>query len=403
MIIRKKCRICEGRLIKIISLNKICLVGNFLKLKKKQKRYPISLNYCNKCFHIQIAEIISPKKLFSNYLWETGISKSNYDIFRDIAFQYKSKINKKTKVFEIASNDGSFLKFLRKKFSCMTVGIDPAANFLNKTNKITQINGFFDYKKSYQIIKKFGQFDLIFARNVLAHVINPNEIFRGIRNLLKINGCAVIEVPHLLPIIKNLQYDNIFHEHNGFHSIKSIKDLCDKNELYLSNVIKIKSQGGSIRCEIKRIDNIKNKSKILNFIKEEKKAKLFNKNFLLSYKFKIISHKVKLIDLLKSLKAKKYKISIYGASGKGQALIQFNNISNKLVDKVYDKSKMKINKYTPGSNLYIEKSSNIKRKNIDYLFLSSWNLKNEIIKQEKIFLKSGGRFIVPFPEPKVIK
>ena len=116
----------------------------------------------------------------------------------------------------------------------------------------------FNYAISKRIHRKHGKFDLIFARNVLAHVTDPNEIFRGVKELLSNNGTFVVEVPHLMPILKNLQYDNIFHEHQGFHSLKSIYDLCKLNGLILSNIHMIDSQGGSIRCEIK---NQKNKIK----------------------------------------------------------------------------------------------------------------------------------------------
>lgn len=404
MIIRKKCRICKGKLKKIISFNKITLVGFFYKKIKKQKKYPISLNFCINCKHVQIAEIINPKKLFSKYLWETGLSKSNYQIFDQIIKTYRHKLNKQSKVFEIASNDGSFLRYLKKKIDCDAYGIDPASNLIKKEKKISQIKGFFSSKESKKILKKYGRFDFIFARNVLAHVTEPNEIFKGIKNLLKVKGCAVIEVPHLLPIIKNLQYDNIFHEHQGFHSIKSIYDLCKRNNLYLNNIKKINSQGGSIRCEIKK-NYYKNKhnKKIKNFINNEKREKLFDKKFLLKFKSKVFLHQKKLFNLLKKLKLKNKKISIYGASGKGQALLQFCNIDSKLIDKVYDKSKLKMKQYTPGTNIYIENPSKINRDNIDFLFLSSWNIKDEIINQERNFIKNGGKIILPFPYPKIIR
>ena len=135
------------------------------------------------------------------------------------------------------------------------------------------------FSLSKKILRKYGKFDLIFARNVLAHVTNPNEIFKGVKALLSKKGIFIVEVPHLLPILKNLQYDNIFHEHQGFHSLKSIKDLCDRNGLIVSNVNKIDSQGGSIRCEIRNKKNEVN-SKVKKFINYETKNNLFNDKYL---------------------------------------------------------------------------------------------------------------------------
>ena len=401
---RKKCRICFGVLKKIISFNKISLVGDFSKRKINKTKYPISLNFCKKCKHVQIAEIIKPERLFSKYLWQTGISKTNMLLFDDLIKGYRNKINKNTKVLEVASNDGSFLNYLDKKFNNFIVGIDPAKNLQKRNSNLIQIPGFFSFTESKKILKKFGKFDFIFARNVIAHVTDPNEIFSGIKNIIKDNGCAVIEVPHLYPILKNLQYDNIFHEHQGFHSIKSIYDLCKRNKLILSKVEMIKSQGGSIRCEVRKENNLKIKrKKIFKYINNERKNGLFNENYLKKYSFRILKHKTKLINLLKKIKLKGKRISIYGASGKGQALLQFCNIDEKLIDNVYDISKLKHNKFTPGTNLKILDSKRIRQeKKIDFLFLSSWNLKKEIIQQEKKFKNRGGKFIIPFPTPRII-
>jgi SAM-dependent methyltransferase len=402
MKIRKKCRICNSTIKKIITFNRISLVGNFFENKGDNKKFPISLNFCKKCKHVQIAEIINPKKLFSNYLWQTSVSKTNFLIFQDLINSYKKKFSKKTKVLEIACNDGSFLKFLQKKFNCLLVGVDPAKNIFKKKYGLHFINNFFNYSTGKKIKNKFGKFDLVFARNVLAHVTDPNEIFKGVKELISENGSFIIEVPHLLPILRNLQYDNIFHEHQGFHSVKSINDLCKKNGLALSNIKTTNSQGGSIRCEIKNKTNKTNKV-IRNFLTIEKKNKLFTSSFLKSFKKKILIHNQILFNFLSNLKKKNKKISVYGASGKGQALLQFCKIDQFIVDKVYDKSVLKNKKFTPGTNIEINLPKKIDRKNIDYLLLLSWNIKKEILKQEKNFLKKGGKFIIPFPKPKIIK
>ena len=359
----KTCRICKKNLKLIIDLGKICLVGDFKNNKKKQKKYNISLNYCESCKHVQISEHIKPDLLFKNYLWETGVSKSNISIIKNyFTILRKYKINRHSKLLEVASNDGSFVKKINNFFKCTVIGVDPAKNFKKKYPKnIKFINNYFDEHSSKKIEKKFGKFDFIIARNVVAHVSNPNKIFSGFNKLLKKDGVGIIEVPHLFNIIKENQYDNIFHEHIGFHSLKSLKDLCEMSKLKIFDVQKINSQGGSLRC----------------FIAKKKSAYKTSKN-------------------------KNKKISIYGASGKGQALMQYCGIDNKIIDHVYDKGKLKIGKYTPGTNIKILNPDKINVKNVNYLLILTWNLKREIILQEKFFKKAGGKFIVPFPKPKII-
>ncbi len=402
-----KCRICKGKLIKIVDLGKISLVGNFTKKKTKQKKYKISINFCSDCKHVQITEILNPNLLFKKYLWETGVSISNINLIKNLLKKIKKfGISKKSKVFEIASNDGSFLNHINYKYHCLAVGIDPAKNFKSKLKKkkIFTIVNYFNVNQSKKIKKKFKTFDYIIARNVLAHVPDPNQIFKGVENLLSKNGKFIVEFPHLENIIRHNQYDNIFHEHIGFHSLKSIIDLADKHNLKVFDIDKIDSQGGSIRCFIchkSTSEKISNKIKFV--INSEKKLGLYSAKKLKKFKVKIISHIKKIKSLLLNLKNKQKKISIYGASGKGQALMQFCNINNKIVDYVFDKSKLKQGLFTPGTQIRIKNSKDIKKTNIDYLLLLSWNLKKEIIKQEKNFVKNGGKFIVPFPSPKILK
>ncbi len=399
------CRICKGKLIKIIDLGKISLVGNFLRRLKKQKKFKISLNFCIKCKHVQIAEILNQDLLFKKYLWETGISVSNIRIIKDIIKKLKKYgVSKKSKILEIASNDGSFLNLINKKFKCLTVGIDPANNLKRLSKKkIFTITNYFNFEQSMKIKRRFDTFDYIFARNVLAHVPDPNKIFKGVKNLLNKNGKFILEVPHLDNIIRYNQYDNIFHEHIGFHSLKSIIDLSIKHNLKVFDVEKIDSQGGSIRCFLSNKNSSEKISRRVKLvIKAEQKLGLNSSTKLRKFKVKILLHIKKLKKLLQDLKKKQKRISIYGASGKGQALMQFCNINKKIIDYVFDKSSLKQGCYTPGTQIKIKNPSDIKKTNIHYLLLLSWNLKKEIIQQEKNFIKNGGKFIIPFPSPKIL-
>ena len=401
-----KCRICNGKLNLIIDLGKIALVGNFFKLSKKLKKYKISLNFCKICKHVQIAEILNPDLLFKNYLWETGNSKSNIFLIRNLIKKLKEfGINKKSKVLEIASNDGSFLKLIRVKFKCFIVGVDPAKNFKKKlkTKKIYTIFDYFNFKLSQKLNKKFNKFNFVFARNVVAHVPNPNEIFKGVFNILKNNGIFILETPHLMNIYKYNQYDNIFHEHIGFHSLKSFIELSKRNNLKVFDVEEIDSQGGSIRCYICKKNNpIKVSNKIKSLLSKEKNLGLNSSIKLMNFKSKILNHTDQMRKLLIRLKNKRKKISIYGASGKGQALMQYCKIDNKYINYVFDKSKLKQNCYTPGTNIKIRDPKILKKTNTEYLLILSWNIKKEIIKQEKNFVKHGGKFIIPFPKPKIL-
>ena len=402
---KKKCRICNNKLISILNFKKVALSGNFIRKFeiKKEKKYPLSVGVCNKCKHLQIQDLVNPKKLFNYYDWETGISKSNIELILDLlkSLKKKFKLNNESKILEIASNDGSLLNEAKKIYKSYVLGIDPAKNLskVSRKNKINTIVDFFSYKISKKIKKKYNTFDFCIARNVIAHTPNPNDIFKGVRNLISDKGVFIIEVPHLENIYIENQYDNIFHEHVGFHSLKSIIDLSIQNDLRVFDVEKIDSQGGSIRCYIsKKNSNFKESINIKKILNKEKKIGLFKLKSWFNFSNKVNKHSRKLHNYLKKIKKEKNNISAYGASGKGQTLLQICKIGSYL-DNIYDKSKMKQGKFTPGTHIKIIDPKFINVKKTKYLLLLSWNLAKEISKQESKFIKNNGKIIVPFPMP----
>lgn len=406
-----KCRICGGKLKKILNYGHHALSGSFVKSKKNfynEKKYPLNLCFCKSCSHIQIKEIINPKKLFENYLWETGVSKTNLNLIKELVIQLNKikKINNSSRVLEIASNDGSLLDVIYKKFRSSVIGVDPAKNFksLYKKKKIKFFCSFFRKNISKKILLKEKKFDFVIARNVIAHVPNPNEIFYETEKLLKDQGIFLLEFPSLHTIFKGLQYDNVFHEHIGYHSLKSIIDLANRNKLELFDYCIVESQGTSLRCFFKK----KNKSQIINNVKinkylmNEKKNKLYDLKTWIKFSLKIKKHSSNLNNYLQMLKKKKYKISAYGASGKGQSLLQFLKINKSTIDYVFDKSKLKLGKFTPGTRIPILPPSKIGEINVDYILLLTWNLKKEIISESNKFIRNGGKFIIPFPKIQTI-
>ena len=406
---KKNCRICKGKLITIINFKKVALSGKFLIKRqiKNEKKYPLSLAVCKNCKHIQIKNIIDPKKLFNHYDWETGISTSNVNLIKNLIVRLnkKIKIDKNSKVFEIASNDGTLLKEIKNRYKSKILGIDPAQNLrkISLKKNVPTIVDYFSSSKAKNIRKKYGCFDFCIARNVIAHTKNPNDIFKGVRNILNDQGIFVVEVPHLYYIYKDNQYDNVFHEHIGFHSLKSIQDLCTKNFLKIIDVEIINSQGGSLRCFIsKQTANIKPVNKVNNFLQKEIRKNLFKMNTWNNFAVKINNHRKKLKNFLKKLKQSNYSISAYGASGKGQALLQFCKINKNYIDFIYDKSRFKQGKFTPGTHIKIIDPKFINLYKPNYLLLLSWNISKEIIQQEKRYLNRNGKMIVPFPKPKIL-
>ena len=355
---------------------------------------------CLVCNHLQLSHVVNPRKLFSKYLFVSGTSKTNLNHFKKYAQECKKRFLKvNSKIIDIASNDGSFLKFFDKKD--LRVGIDPAKNILPniKSKNYFNENKFFSYKESERLKRKYGRFNLITANNVCAHVDNLSNFIRGIKNLLKNDGVFIFEVGYFHDVYKNKTFDTIYHEHLDYHLFKPLINFFQKFELEIFDVKNIFIQGGSLRVYVCHRGKRKvNKANIIGILKEENKINYSNTKTFLNFQKFIDRKKLKLINKIEILKNKNFNIAGYGASAKSTTFLNFFKINNKKIEFVADLNKLKQFKYTPGSNIKILPPSAILEKKIEYLIILSWNFSKEIIFQNLDFLKKGGRIIIPFPE-----
>ncbi len=406
-ILKKKsqCRLCGSKkLINSIDLGKSPLANQFLIKKSKVKKYPLKVLRCNSCNHLQLSHVINEKKLFSKYLFVSGTSKTNLKHFYEYAKECSKRfLKRKSKILDIAANDGSFLNYFDKKN--VRVGIDPAKNILpsSKSSNYFMENKFFNLQESKLLKKKYGKFDLITANNVFAHVDKLNDFTKGVKNILKTDGVFIFEVGYFYDVYKNKTFDTIYHEHLDYHLLIPLITFFKKNNMDIFDIKSIPIQGGSIRIYVSHEGRKKiiNKN-IIKFIKKEKNINFSNNEIFRDYQKFIDRKKITLLNKIKFLKKKNFNIAGYGASAKSTTLLNYFGINTKHLDFIVDLSKLKQFKYSPGSALNILPVNEIYKNKIDYLIILSWNFSREIISQNIKFIMMGGKFIIPFPKTTII-
>jgi len=400
-----KCRCCNKIGIKeILDYGVVALADGFLYEKEisNENKYPLKLCICENCFHVQIDEIIDPKILFENYVWETGISKSILE-FADKLYKKTKElmIKNESKILEIASNDGTVLsKFKQNGYNIL--GVEPAKNIARDANEkgIQTIDEFFNYETAKKIAKNYGKWDVCIARNVIAHVSDLHGFVKGIQTILAKDGFALIEFPHLQRMYSDLQYDQVFHEHIGYHSLHSIVSLFGSYQMEVFDVEELEVHGGSLRVFIKHAGSEREqKYDVVKAMVSELNSGIFSINNWESYANRCEVHKNTLRGMIEKCKNDGEKIIIYGASGKGQSLTQMSGLTKDMISGVVDKSIMKQGKLTPGSHIKIHPTEFIYECKANVILLCAWNIAKEIVSQEKRFTKLGGRFLLPFPEP----
>jgi SAM-dependent methyltransferase len=395
-----RCRLCEdSRLTKVIDLGKTPLANSFSSIiKKKELLVPLGVDLCESCFHLQLTHIANPKKMFENYLYVSGTSRVTRNHFKSYSENLKKifKKNKKIKILDIASNDGTFLKnFKSKKFDCY--GIDPAKN-LNKdiSNKNIKImTGFFSEKKSSEIKSNYGDYDIITANNVFAHVDNLIDFSKGVKNILNKDGIFVFEVSYLIEVIKRNTFDTIYHEHMSFHSYYPLEFFFKKLDMRVYDYKFTKVQGGSIRFYVCHKNGKFKKNKNLDTLKliELKNFKINKSQTYKKMQGIIYKKKNRIKKMISQLISQKKTLIGYGAAAKTTTLLNYFGITYKHFKFIVDDNPLKQNKFTPGTKIPIKSSYNIYKANVDYIFLLSWNFSKSIIQKHKKFIKKGGVFI----------
>ena len=368
-----------------------------------ERRYPLTLVLCQQCFHLQIREILDPTLLFVDYVWETGIPASIQRYCHEFADAVLTRTQEvaSPSVFEIASNDGTMLKEFRSR-GCRLLGVDPARNIAKKADAagIPTIPDFFGERVARDVLAQHGQWDIVIARNVLAHVADVHGLVGGLKLLLAPQGTAVVEVPHLLDLHRELQYDQVFHEHIGYHSLDSIIRLCEMHDLSVFDVEHPWVHGGTVRAYVAHASaNRRPTPAVAEILAEEQAAGILSRQAWQDFGDRARTQKRLLRAELASLRDAGKMVVGYGAAAKGMSMIQFCDLDEQFVAYVADKSAMKIGKLAPGSHIPIVSPDRMHADPVDVVVVFAWNFAREILEQEQAMRDRGVRFLHPIPEP----
>ena len=400
----KNCRSCKSKkLVKLYSLGNQYFTGIFPSNKySKIPRGNLGMLICNNCKLLQLDENFDSNEMYGdNYGYMSSLNKSMISHLYLKALNLKKKYNLRYKnsILDIGSNDGTFLAFFNKNFNLF--GCDPTIKKFGKFYRrdITKIQNFFS-SNLFENIK----FDLITSISMFYDLPDPLKFAKEINSILKKDGVWHIELSYMPMMIKNRSYDTICHEHLEYYSLKSLKYLLTKAGLKIINLSFNQINGGSIEVDIvKRNSKYKECKDLINWVLESERVNQYNEiKKHKSFFIECLNHKKLLKKLLVTLKKQNKKVVGYGASTKGNVLLQFCGINSKIINNIAEVNKYKFNRYTPGSNIKIISEKNVRSKKPDYMLVLPWHFKDYIVKRERNFLKDGGKLIFPLPEIEIV-
>lgn len=407
---RRNCRICgRSNLIKLLDLGMAPLANAFLTkraLRNPEPRFPLVVYFCKNCGLLQLLDIVIPELLFRNYFYFTSTSPPLAEHFIELGKNLTRRFiaSKKDLVIDIGGNDAALLAGIKSK--CRVLNIEPAKNIAktSKARDIDTIPEFFSRKLANKILKQYGAAKVITASNVFAHTDDPQEIMGGVKTLIGSKGVFVIEthwVANLLGLAGAGSFDQIYHEHLSYFSLSALRNLLGRAGLKIFDARLIPVHGQSLQVYAAMGDFAVSGS-VGKILKREKKLGLQKTATYLSFARKVQKNKHQLKHLLLKLKKEGNSIVGYGAPAKGNILLSYFQIDDKILDFIIDYAPAKQGLYTPGMHIPIFSINKLKNHSPDYLLLLAWNYADFILEKEKELRKRGVKFIIPTPKVKII-
>ena len=400
-----KCQISNSKKLKsIIFLGYLPPVNTLRKINStptEEKSFPAELLYCEESKLAQLGCIVDKKILFPySYPYTSSTTKILRENFVDLCKEVTkiTNIKKEDLIIDIGSNDGNLLQNFKDNHRVLGVTPEKIGKLAIKKG-IPTIIDYFNKKTHKNILKKYGQAKIITATNVFAHIDNINEILKYIIRTLTDDGIFISESHYLLPLIKELQYDTIYHEHMRYYSVQSLNYLFKKNNLEIIDVKEIPTHGGSIRVYAAKKGRYQISKNVKIQLNKEKKF-LNYKNFK-EFRHKVSMSKVKLYNLISNIKSNKKKIYGVGAPSRASTLINYVGLDQDLIDCVLEvNGSYKIGNYIPGTKIPILNEKILIKDKPDYLMLFSWHISKEL---KKNLRNKGfkGKFIIPLPNPRI--
>ena len=388
----------------IISLGYLPPVNKMQKVGKKKEEsifFPVDLVYSKTSKLVQLNNLVDKSILFpKEYPYTSSTTKILRENFKEL---YKEcceliNLNSDDLIIDIGSNDGNLLNNFKNNHKVLGVTPENIGKVAIKKGIKTLIK-YFDRKTSNHILKKFGKAKIITATNVFAHIENVNNLMQNILKILKTDGIFITESHYLVSLIKDLQYDTIYHEHLRYYSLSSLKYLLEKYNLSIFHAKKIPTHGGSIRVYAARKGKFKTLNSVKKILDEEKKFlnwKNFNK-----FRSDVVKSKLNLYKILNNIVKNKQKIYGIGAPSRASTLINYLGLTNEVLQNVCEvDGSYKIGNYMPGTNIPIISEKKLYSDQPEYALLLSWHISKELIANLK---RKGfkGKFIIPLPYPKI--
>lgn len=406
---RQTCRLCgSSRLKLVVPFPATPVADAYVPAKQKseiQPEYALDLYLCEGCGLVHLRDVVNPELIYRKYLYETTTSPGLMEHFRKYAQDVMGRIkpSKWDFVVEIGSNDGTLLNFFKEK-GLRVLGIDPARDIAQKATMagIETWPEFFTAKLGDKIKREKGAAHIIIANNVIANIDQLDELMEGIRALLAPDGVFIFETGYLVDSVQHMVFDNVYHEHISYFSVKPLDEFFTRQGMQLVRVDRVSTKGGSIRGTVQLAGGPRSvESSVPELIKLEMQSGIYEPKRYAAFAAQLSVEKRKLLELLKDLKSKGKTVAGYGASHSVTTFIYYFELGDKL-EFLLDDNPRKHHTFSPGYHIPVFASEALYERKPDYIIILAWRFYEPIIQKHQGYLEQAGHFVIPLPKMKVI-
>ncbi len=411
-----KCRIAGDELIPLFSLEELYVSDFVEKQPENKEKFKLKLMFSKKSGLVQLEEGVDPNKMYGRYWYRSGTNDTMRKQLKNVVDSclYVKKINDKGLWLDIACNDGTLLSYVPDQFG--KLGIDPVEDsYVKESSKYADqiIQDFFSLDAYNKSIFKDKKCDIITCIAMFYDLEDPIAFLKDVEKVLKDDGLFIIQMSYTPLMVEQLAFDNICHEHLMYYNLHSIKYLVENSGFKIVDCELNDVNGGSFRVYLQKENATKNsfatapyrdvaRFRIESLLKYEKDLGVMNVDYYLNFYKEIENLKNLTVEFIKKEKEKGKSIWVYGASTKGNTLLQYFGLDKTLIDGAAERSPYKFGLKTIGTDITIYSEEDMRKANPDYLLILPWHFIDEFIKREKAYLESGGKFIVPCPKFEII-
>lgn len=373
-------------------------------LHSPEKWFPLRVMVCTDCWLVQTEDYSGADELFSkDYAYFSSFSTTWLQHAKDYARMAveRFKLGKGSKVVEVAANDGYLLQYFKaREIPCL--GVEPTAGTAAaaRIKGIEIIEDFFGVPLAQKMLADGLGADLMIANNVLAHVPDINDFVAGFATMLKPNGVATFEFPHLMRLVEGTHFDTIYHEHYSYLSLTVVKRIFEANGLVVFDAEELPTHGGSLRVFTTRQGGGTHpiEERVQFLLQREAEARLCTREYYADFQTKADRVKDNFLLFLLNAKRQKKKVAAYGAAAKGNTLLNYAGVRSDLIEFVVDRNPAKQGQCLPGSRIPIVDEGLIREHRPDFVLILPWNLRTEIMNQLSYIRDWKGQFFVAVPE-----